>query len=128
MKRILLLLSILFFAAEVSWSYSNGDHQFIPIRVLDNSTETGRENRSQEYVPIQAYYDAFTSSLCLTFFQNIGEVEITITNLNNGYDYECEVDTSIGVTVLPLCGDCGIYYITIIPYSGGGYEGEFEIE
>lgn len=129
MKRfVLLLLLILFFGAEVSWSSSCGDHQFIPIRVLDNTTETGREHRSQEYVPIEAYYDAFTSYLCLTFFQDLGEVEIYITNLNNGYYYECDFNTSIGVIMLPLCGDCGIYHITLIPSCGGGYEGEFEIE
>ena len=127
MKRILLLLSILFFAAEVSWSYSNGDHQFIPIRVLDNSTETGRENRSLEYVPFQAYYDSFTSSIYLSFFENIGEVEISITNAYTGYCVDYDVYSDLGEAILLVSGGCGLYIMTVLPVNGGGYEGEFEL-
>jgi hypothetical protein len=127
MKRILLLLSILFFAAEVSWSYCNGDHQFIPIRVLDNSTETGRENRSQEFIPIQACYDDFSSSIYIQFLQNIGGVDIAVTNSDTGYNANYEVDSSLGTTILPISGGCGLYYITFILSGGEGYQGELDI-
>lgn len=127
MKRILLLLSTLFLAAEVSWSYSNGDHQFIPIRVLDNSTETGRENRSQEFIPIQAFYDDYSSSIYIQFLQNIGDVTITVANIDTGYNVGFEVDSSLGTTVLPISGESGCYYITFIATVAGEYEGELEI-
>lgn len=127
MKRIFLLLSILFLAVEVSWSYSNGDHQFIPIRVLDNSTETGRENRSLEYVPFQAYYDSFTSSIYLSFFENIGEVEISIINCTSGECSEFDVNTSIGTLVLPVSDENGTYQLQINTILVD-YIGEFHIE
>ena len=112
MKRFVLLLSILFLAAEVSWSYSNGDHQFIPIRVLDNSTESGRENRSQEFIPLQAFYDDLSSSIYIQFLQNIGNVTISVTNTDTGYNADFEVDSSLGTTVLPISGESEKYDIT----------------
>ncbi len=127
MKRFLLLLSILFLAAEVSWSYSNGDHQFIPIRVLDNSTETGRENRSQDVIPIQALYDELSSSIYIQFLQNIGNVCVTVTNIDTGYDAEFDMDSNVGATFLPISGESGFYYITFVATVAGEYEGEFEI-
>ena len=127
MKRFVLLLFILFFGAEVSWSSSCGDHQFIPIRVLENTTETGRENRSQVYIPIQAFYDDFTSSIYIQFLLDIGDVNITVTNNDTGYSADFEVDSSLGTTVLPIYGGCGIYHITFVLSEGGGYQGEVEI-
>lgn len=128
MKILALLLSI-FCAASVTLESTGDDgHQFIPIRVLDNTTETGRTHRSQIYVPVQAYYDGFTSSLCLIFLQNIGEVEILITNINTGDCVECDIDSDVGTIVLPITGNCGIHQINILLCSGRGYEGEFRIE
>lgn len=128
MKRIALLLSILCLSLSASFAANDGDHQFIPIRVLDDTVETGTTHRSQEFVPIQAYYDGFTSSIFFTFLQNIGEVEVSISNLYNGDYVDYIVNSSIGATIIPICGDSGIYHITIIVSSGGGYEGEFEID
>ena len=127
MKRFVLLLFILFFGAEVSWSSSCGDHQFIPIRVLDNTTETGRENRSLEYVPFQAYYDSFTSSIYLSFFENIGEVEISITNCTSGECSEFDFNTSIGTLAIPVSDENGTYQLQINTILVD-YIGEFQIE
>lgn len=127
MKRYVLLLFILFFGAEVSWSSSCGDHQFIPIRVLDNTTETGREHRSQVFIPIQAFYDDYSSSIYIQFLQNIGDVNITVTNNDTGYSADFDVDSSLGATVLPIYGGCGIYHITFVLSEGGGYQGELVI-
>ena len=127
MKRFVLLLFILFFGAEVSWSSSCGDHQFIPIRVLDNTTETGREHRSQVFIPIQAFYDDYSSSIYIQFLQNIGDVNITVTNNDTGYSADFDVDSSLGATVLPIYGGCGIYHITFVLSEGGGYQGELVI-
>ena len=124
MKRFLLLLSILFLGAEVSWSYSCGDHQFIPIRVLDNTTETGREHRSQVYIPIQAFYDDFTSSIYIQFLQSIGDVYIDVTNIDTGYNADFEVDSSLGTVILPISGESGLYDITFVLSEGGAYQGE----
>ena len=124
MKRFILLLSILFLGAEVSWSYSCGDHQFIPIRVLDNTTETGREHRSQVYIPIQAFYDDFTSSIYIQFLQSIGDVYIDVTNIDTGYNADFEVDSSLGTVILPISGESGLYDITFVLSEGGAYQGE----
>ncbi len=124
MKRFVLLLFILFFGAEVSWSSSCGDHQFIPIRVLDNTTETGREHRSQVYIPIQAFYDDFTSSIYIQFLLDIGDVNITVTNNDTGYSADFEMDSSLGTVILPISGESGLYDITFVLSEGGAYQGE----
>ena len=127
MKRFLLLLSILFLGAEVSWSSSYEDQQFIPILVLDDTIETGREHRSQVFIPIQAFYDDFSSSIYIQFLQNIGDVNITVTNNDTGSSADFEVDSGLGATVLPIYGGCGLYHITFVLSEGGGYQGELEI-
>lgn len=126
MKKIVLLLSIICLAATASWS-AEDEHQFIPIRVLDNTIETGRTHRSSTDIPIVACYDDFISSICLQFLHNIGDVDVIITNAFTGDYIEYEVDSSLGSVMLPINGDVGIYDITILLSDGSGFEGEFEI-
>ena len=113
--------------ATASWS-AEDEHQFIPIRVLDNTIETGRTHRSSTDIPIMAYYDDFMSSVCLQFLQNIGDVDVIITNAFTGVFLEYEVDSSISSALLPISGDAGYYNITFLLSDGSGFEGEFEIE
>lgn len=113
--------------ATSSWS-AEDDHQFIPIAVLDNTVVTGQTHRAPIFIPIQAYYDVFFTSVCVQFLQNIGDVDVTITNLCTGDYVEYDVDSSIGWTMLPISGEAGTYRIVLLLSSGAGYEGQFEIE
>lgn len=127
MKKIVLFMSFLCLVATSSWS-AEDDHQFIPIAVLDNTVVTGQTHRAPIFIPIQAYYDVFFTSVCVQFLQNIGDVDVTITNLCTGDYVEYDVDSSIGWTMLPISGEAGTYRIVLLLSSGAGYEGQFEIE
>lgn len=127
MKKIVLILSFLCLVATSSWS-AEDDHQFIPIAVLDNTVVTGQTHRAPIFIPIQAYYDVFFTSVCVQFLQNIGDVDVTITNLCTGDYVKYDVDSSIGWTMLPISGEAGTYRIVLLLSSGAGYEGQFEIE
>lgn len=113
--------------ATSSWSAEDG-HQFIPIAVLDNTVVTGQTHRAPIFIPIQAYYDVFFTSVCIQFLQNIGEVDVTITNLSTGDYVNSHMDSSTGGALLPIAGEIGTYRLVFLPASGAGYQGEFEIE
>lgn len=125
MKRFVLLVSILCLSALFAWP--NDEGQPISIYILDYTVETGTTHRDSIAVPILGYYDVFSSTVRVLFLQNIGEVDVTITNLSSGYYEEYDVDSSIGITVIPVDGGNGLYHITFLLSNGGGYEGEFEV-
>ena len=127
MKRIVLFLSLICLAAITSWSAKDGQ-QFIPIAVLDDTVVTGQTHRAPAFIPMQAYYDGFLTSVCVQFLQNIGDVEITITNLFSGNYVNYDVDSSAGGTFLPISGEEGFYRIVFSLDNGSEYEGEFAIE
>lgn len=125
MKRIALIFYLCLVATS-SWSAEDGQ-QFIPIPVQDNTVVTGRTHRAPAYIPIQAYYDGLFASIYVQFLQNIGDVDVTITNLSTGDYVNYDIDTSIGGTLLPISGEMGIYRIVFHLASGTEYEGQFAI-
>jgi hypothetical protein len=124
MKQLLLILSILCLGAIESRS-GNTDPQ-IPIQVIISS---GQECpiRAPAYVPIEAYYAGVLSSVCMTFSQNLGVLDITITNLTDGTYADYEVDSSLGSAILPISGNEGFYTLDIMLTSGEQYVGQFEL-
>lgn len=121
----MLLLSIICLSAFVAWSDDNG--QPILIYILDNTVETGTTHRDSAEVPLQGYYDEFTSTVRVFFLLNLGDVDVIVSSLcSSDYD-EYEVDSSLGVAVIPVNSGSGIYHITFLLSDGGGYEGEFEV-
>lgn len=127
MRKITLILSLLLLTVSSTWASISEDPQPINIRILRNTTIGGETHRSPEYVPIQAYYDDVLSVVCISFLQNIGEVEVTITNVIDGDTVDYEVNSVAGSVVIPLDGGPGIYQISILLSSGKEYVGEFEI-
>lgn len=124
MKKIVLLLSI--FLSSVSLFAD--ENQFIPIHVLDDTVATTHTHRNPDYVPMQAYYDDFTSSVCVTFLENLGNVDICIENTISGDYTVYNVDSALGAAFLPINGSEGMYRITFTLANGVLYEGLFEIE
>lgn len=83
--------------------------------------------RAPAFIPIQVYYDDFISSVCIQFLRNIGELEVTITNLSTGDSASYDIDSNSGTVIIPINGDSGTYDITLLTSNMSGYEGEFEI-
>ncbi len=125
MKKALLILSILCLAAFESRSGNDGPH--IPIQILQSSQEEGLTQRGGDAIPIYACYENILSSVCMSFSQNIGFLDIMITNLSTSAHVDYEVDSSLGSAILPIPGNEGIYNILIITAGGIQYGGEFEI-
>lgn len=122
MKKIVLLLSILL----SSISLLADENQFIPIHVLDDTVVTGHTHRNPDYVPMLAYYDAFTASVCVTFLENLGDIDILIENAISGDYEEYHVNTNLGTAFLPINGSEGLYRILFSLANGVEYQGIFE--
>ena len=127
MRKITLILSLLLLTASSTWASISEDPQPIKICILRKTPNMERIQRSPEYVPIQAYYDDVLSMVCISFLQNIGEVEVTITNVFDGDAVEYEVNSIAGSVVIPLDGGPGLYQLSILLSSGKEYIGEFEL-
>jgi len=125
MKKIVLLLTLFCLTTGMSMSASSDDNDFIPIRILDDTVVSGRTHRGSPEIPIQAFYDSTTSTVCISFSQNLGEIELIITNLLNGDYVTYIIDTHLGSIILPINGDAGLYRLLFLPSIGPTYEGEF---
>ena len=90
-------------------------------------TETTTPNRVPIVVPIQAFYDAFTSSVYVVFDTNIGNVDISIANQDTGEFIEDTINAYGTTAVIPISGDPGLYYLCFTLQLGSEYYGEFEI-
>lgn len=90
-------------------------------------TETATPNRAPIVVPIQAFYDAFTSSVYVVFDTNIGNVDISIVNQNTGEFIEDTINAYGTTAVIPISGDPGLYFLSFTLQLGSEYYGEFEI-
>lgn len=117
MRKIGLIISCLCLVALSSWS-DEGDRQFIPIAILDSTTVNGQTHRAPAFIPVQAYYDGFLTSVCVQFLQDIGAVYVSIANLSTGDYSENEIDSSIGGALLPISGEVGIYRIVLLRGNG----------
>jgi len=90
-------------------------------------TETTTPNRSPELVPIEAYYDDFTSSVYVSFCTNIGNVDLIIVNQDTSEFIEETINAYGTMIAVPISGNPGLYYLSFTLQSGIEYYGEFEI-
>lgn len=128
MKRIVLLLTLFCLTTGMSLSASSDGNDFIPIRILDDTVVSGRTHRGSPEIPIQAYYDSATSTVSVSFSQNLGEIELIITNLLNGDYVTYIIETCQGSVILPFNGESGLYRLLFLPPTGPAYEGEFSLQ
>lgn len=125
--RKFLLLFILGLSAAVSL-YADDEIPLEPIPGSELTGQTGTTHRAPEYVPLSACYDRLTSSVCLTFLRDLGEVEVSVTNLNNADSAEFNITSAIGSVILPVNAASGTYILNILLSNGKSYEGVFDIE
>lgn len=99
------------------------------IPIIDNSGGGGGLNdpKSVGFVPIGCELLGSGIDLLFSFYDNLGNVTITVTNLST-----CEVDSRIvdsqlGLVFFPISGNPGFYSIIINPSGGGTYYGHFTL-
>lgn len=87
----------------------------------------GDDPNSLGIVPITCEYIEDIPDLVFNFYSDLGNVTITITNLLTGEIVSRVVDTQLGIVNIPISGNAGYYYISIITPSGRHYHGQFTI-
>ena len=77
--------------------------------------------------PVEAYYNAETGKLLISFSQIEGIVTVVLTNMTTGSFSTAVINTSIGNYVFPVTGGSGLYCLEILISDGARYYGYFII-
>ena len=125
------LFSLLAFTSAYAYSPSVG----VPIVIGTGGDGSGGgegggegdDPNSLAPVPITCEYIEDIPNLMFSFYSDLGNVSITITNLLTGEIVSRVVDTQLGIVNIPISGSAGYYYISIITPSGLYYHGQFTI-
>ena len=124
-KLLILLMAMLLplSALEIS-ADEKGVIQKIPLQI-GKSTILKRDCT----VPIEANYYGMISGIQTSVSEDIGEVEVLVTNTSTGEFWMTSFDSSNEQqSFLQISGTPGCYEIEYITESGDVYEGEFLIE
>ena len=79
--------------------------------------------------PIHALFNGMSSTIQTTVTSDLGEIEMTVTNLSTGEAWSDSFDSGVIMqTLLPISGTPGYYEIEYVTESGDVYAGEFLIE
>ncbi len=114
----LMPLSVLVLNAE-----DNKNKQEIPLH-KNLSGDDGYDNRTLTSIPIECYYYGIMNILVTTFYSDLGDVSLTVTNCSTGNIWYDSFDSVLEPqTMLALSGEPGVYEIVYITESGGVYEG-----
>lgn len=126
MRKLLILLMALLLplsALEIS-ADEKGVIQKIPLQI-GKSTILKRDCT----VPIEANYYGMISGIQTSISEDLGEVEVLVTNTSTGEFWMASFDSSNEQqSFLQISGTPGYYEIEYITESGDIYEGEFLIE
>ena len=96
----------------------------IPLRV----DRKGKLSRDVDLKIVATYCEAF-SFIQTTVYDDLGEVELIVTNTSTGESWNCLFDSaSEPQFLLPLSGSEGYYEIEYITVAGDVYAGELLIE
>lgn len=122
---IMLALACMFCVVPVRGDEPPQKQQEIPIkRVFKKPTI-----RDLSMFPIQALFNGMSSTIQTTVTSDLGEIEMTVTNLSTGEAWSDSFDSGVIMqTLLPISGTPGFYEIEYVTESGDVYAGEFLIE
>lgn len=96
----------------------------LPVEIHNS---TNRPTRGTVYIPLTCTYESLSGGIVTVFAQNIGMINITITNTNTGNVINDVVDSSNGQALTIFSGASGNYVIDYTLLIGTTYEGDFEI-
>lgn len=92
----------------------------IPIKKLDKS------NMFRSPSDFHVFYDRMSSAIYTTVTSDLGQIEMTVTNLSTGEAWSDTFDSGVIMqTLLPISGTAGYYEIEYVTESGDVYEGIF---
>ena len=125
MKKVIVFLILLLSVNTSSlWSANElaNDSNDVVLRKKDRDNP---RPRMPEYVPIACFYS--DGSLFFTFMEDLGELEISVTNLNTGVEIIDEIDSFCGNALLEVPESSGEYQIEITTETDDSYYGEYTL-
>ena len=125
MKKVIVFLILLLSVNTSSlWSANElaNDSNDVVLRKKDRDNP---RPRMPEYVPIACFYS--DGSLFFTFMEDLGELEISVTNLNTGVEIIDEIDSFCGNALLEVSESSGEYQIEITTETDDSYYGEYTL-
>ena len=126
MKKILGLLSLLIsfqMFAKVT-AYGVMDDKTVNVE-LEKGNPTIDDRHPRTLIPITCMYQE--GSLCFTFYEDLGELEITVTNQSTGTTTIYPYDAVSGSVVVGVSNESAPYLIEIETISGDCYWGEYTL-
>lgn len=110
--------------------YADGDdgEEGDPIDLTFEQQNGVPIGRSLGCLPMEAFYNAETGNLIVSFVQNVGNVTVVLTNMTTGAIASTVVDSSIGNCVLPVTGGSGLYRLDFLLSDGTRFYGYFHIQ
>lgn len=124
MKRIILILSVFLCVNAIAWSQSERDRKEVVLEKVDKDSEE-LQPRTLVGVPITCTYSEGT--LYFTFYEDLGELEITVTNLSSGAASVDECDSMTGSAIVDASSDSGSYRVEIVAEDGTYYYGDYTL-
>lgn len=127
MRKILILTMVFLLPVSALEMRADEKEQIkkIPLKMDSNKDLC----RSLVDEPIVSIYYAMFTSIQTTVTDDLGEVDLTVTNLMTGETWSTTFDSGeTSQSLLPISGSLGYYEIEYITESGDLYVGEFLIE
>ena len=125
MKKIILLFALLLASVNSILSANGSEDKNILIEKGNSIDPSEIQPRSLVNVPIYCIYNG--GFLYFTFLENLGEVEITVTNQSTGANATYKYDSAYGCIVVGTSSDSGTYLIGIVTGSGEYYYGQYNL-
>lgn len=122
-KTVFILVSLLLTSVGTIWSTENVENNNVIINKGGSRDLSKEFPRSLIEVPITCTYQ--NGFLFFTFMEDLGEVEISVTNLSTGAEIFDEIDSFCGNALLEVSESSGEYQIEITTENDDSYYGEY---
>lgn len=117
------LLLMFCFGVSIMWADDNKDAPILPIEIIKKDF-TPNQPRHLAIIPIECYY--YEGMLHFFFYEDLGDVEITITSENKNWRNMQKSSDGMGEICI-AGGGVGNYSVEIITEYGECFVGDFEL-
>lgn len=128
MKKLIVILLMLSIGWQGFYAFADGDKEpktmSDPITIVYLPADIPGAPRS--VVPLECEYDFVTKSIMVTFFYDMGYVDVVLQNNFTGEYISATLNSADGYSVIPFNVPSGYYTITFRVF-GDTFYGVFEI-
>ena len=124
-KTLFVLITLLLVGVGTIWSTENSESKNIIIN-KDTSKDLDKD-RPRDLIVVPVFCTYNNATLFFSFLEDLGELDIIVTNLSTGSTSIYEYDSAFGSVVFGVSSNSGAYLIRIITESGDYYYGEYTL-